>query len=85
MPTVQPSEFATNASRFSGRRRIRRIRAALGLLQLAALAAIYYFFSVQPSVLLFPALAVFVVNGIALLWLKRLVPTVGPKPELPGL
>ncbi len=73
--TMQPSEFSTTASRFRGRRRIRRIRAALGVLQIVAFLAVDYFWLIEPAIWLVPALVVFVVNGVVLLLLRRLAPT----------
>lgn len=73
-PSVQPSEFPKSVSRFRRRRRIRRIRAGLGVLQIVAFLAVDYFWFIEPAIWLVPALAVFVVNGVALLLLRRLSP-----------
>lgn len=67
-------ELEQVAAKFRGRRRIRRIRGGLGVLQVVAFLAVDYFWFINPSILLVPALAVFVVNGVVLLSLRRLLP-----------
>lgn len=71
--TIQTSELPAEAAKVRGRRRIRRIRAVLGVVQVVAFFAVDYFWFINPSILLVPALAVFVANGIVLLVLRRFV------------
>lgn len=69
--TIQPSELPNRSSQLRGRRRLRRIYGALGVLELVAFLAVDYFWFLEPSILLVPALAVFIVNGVVLLLLRR--------------
>lgn len=80
-PTVQPSEFSAGASSVHRRRRLRRIRAALGVVQIIAFLAVDYFWFIEPAIWLVPALAVFVVNGIVLIVLRRRMGPSRPKPQ----
>lgn len=71
--TIQPSELRSQTSEFRRRRRLRRIYGALGVLEVVAFLAVDYFWFLEPSIWLVPALAVFIVNGIVLLLLWRKV------------
>ncbi|GAB3426668.1 hypothetical protein [Flindersiella endophytica] len=71
--TIQPSQLRSETSRFRSRRRLRRIFGALGVLEFVAFLAVDYFWFLEPSILVVPALAVFVVNGIVLILLWRKV------------
>ena len=61
--------------RFRRRDRARRLLAPLGMVALVAFFAVDYFWFLNPSRWLIPALAVFVLDGIALIvlqqWLRR--------------
>jgi hypothetical protein len=78
--TIQPSELQAQTSQFRNRRRLRRIYGALGVLEFVAFLAVDYFWFLEPSILLVPALAVFIVNGIVLLVLWPKVKSPSKKP-----
>lgn len=83
--TIQPSALPARTTQVHTRRRVRRIRAILGVVQVVAFLAVDYFWFIEPSTWLVPALAVFIVNGIVLLVLRRFVAPRQPKeqPEQP--
>jgi hypothetical protein len=72
---VARSELANASARVRRRSQARRIFGGLALLEIVAFLAVDYFWFLEPSRWLVPALAVFVLNGIALivlhLWLRR--------------
>jgi hypothetical protein len=72
--TIQPSELPNRTSQLRGQRRLRRIYGALGVLEVVAFLAVDYFWFLEPSIWLVPALAVFIVNGVVLLLLRRKLP-----------
>jgi hypothetical protein len=72
-PTIQPSQLQEQTSQLRSRRRLRRIYGALGVLEVVAFLAVDYFWFLEPSIWLVPALAVFIVNGIVLILLWRKV------------
>lgn len=68
---ITPSELPMAKARLASRRRARNVFGPLVLLEIVAFLAVDYFWFLEPSVWLIPALAVFAANGIALLVLWR--------------
>lgn len=76
--TIQPSELPKASARIRRRRTLRRVFGILVLVEIVAFLVVDYFWFLEPSARALPALAFFVVNGIAVLglwrWLRK------PKP-----